>query len=53
MLGLHVLHLRFVRIKVPLAFLAVVVSWAVPIVLLEALLARKVDVAAIAEPVGM
>lgn len=52
-LGLHVLHLRFVRIKVPLAFLAVVVSWAVPIVLLEALLARKVDVAAIAEPVGM
>jgi hypothetical protein len=52
-LGLHVLHLRFGGIKVPLALLAVVVSWAVPIVLHKALLARKVNVAAIAEPVGM
>lgn len=52
-LGLHVLHLRLGGIKVPLAFLAVVVSWAVPIVLHKALLACKVDVAAVAEPVGM
>jgi hypothetical protein len=52
-LGIHVLHLRLGGIKVPIAVLAVVVSWAVPIVLLKALLAGKVDVAAIAEPVGM
>jgi hypothetical protein len=52
-LGIHVLHLRLGGIKVPIAVLAVVVSWAVPIVLLKALLAGKVDVAAITKPVGM
>jgi hypothetical protein len=47
-LGLHVLHLRLFGIKLPIAFLAVVVFRAVPIVLDKALLAPEVDVAAIA-----
>ena len=52
-LGLQVLHLRMCRIKVPIAVLAVVVFRAVPIVLFQALLAPKVDVATIAQPMSM
>ena len=53
MLGLHMLHLRLCGIKVPFALLAVVVFRAVLVVLHKALLHCKVDVAAIAEPVGI
>ena len=52
MLGFHVLHLGMCRIKVPIALLAVVMLRAVLIVLIEAALARKVDVAAIAYPMS-
>ena len=52
-LGLHVLHLRLCGIKLPIALLAVVVFCAVPIVLDKALLAPKVDIAAIAYPMSI
>jgi hypothetical protein len=51
MLGLHVLHLAIRRIKVPIALSTVMMFRAVGVVLVETLLARKVHVATLAQPV--
>jgi hypothetical protein len=52
MLGPHVLHSRPHTIKVPIAFLTIVVFGAIGIMLGEALLVGKVDLAVVAYPVA-